>query len=278
MNDITISNTPIFDRLDAELGYDRMISRGRDEAFRWPGSVAETPWIAKPVPTMAPQVVKVEEEIDADEAEEKYGNFHNFTEHVVREFYEKYPNGTNVTVSSGWVEDFQADAIKVVVSGLDSPTWLVADKTARDLLTAPEKTGGVKLAKAPEMTHTSFGKLDMNFVKDATEQFRKDFPYDIVTAIKPRGNPDGTVSMMIRSEEPEIGRSLVPDLAGQQLELYRFAAGIKPGEIEIDPSTMKVDLDDLEHSAYTYGKFVETVNELSPKPMQIVDEEEPDGE
>lgn len=257
-NIVQISNTPIFDQLARELHYNQMVARGQvGSAFdrlvpvrgasAWSGRqmgnadlhIAPNAWIAKPVPRMSSEEVRVSETINPEKAEEEYGSFQGFIRHLSEEFNKKYPNAGEVTVTTSSQLDGNQS---VTVSGLNPgilsgkavsqatslqpvqrvhPTTLFEKKTGLSM--DEENSAGALLDKS--------GNLVPEFVDDATRSFREAHPNAVITGMTPKGNPDGTMTMVIEAIEPQTG--YVPmHIAARQLDAYQSAAAAKKdGEI-----------------------------------------------
>lgn len=160
MND----NTPIFDRLVGERGYDPKfpphltkmpVLRAEDrEEVR--GYMAPGAWIAKAVPRMSnderEQLHKelgmdsilprrkamIEEIVDPEEAEEEYGSFAGFVSCMASKFEEKYPDGTGLVAQTQ--EDIATGKQRVSITGwvpVQPAPWLPSEMWRMDNPMAP---------------------------------------------------------------------------------------------------------------------------------------------
>lgn len=279
---IPVSNTPIFDRLARERGYDRLVNDnpiGNPFGHQVPaeGVLAAGAWMAKTVPVMEPETVTFTENIDPERAEDEHGSFHQYMDDVVVDFYMAHPGAENATITSiGELDGTFTINITAIIrkhNWIDAAVFEAAElkdmahvpfEAERKFMTGVdvstevmEKKFGIRLKKNNEPPEVpSFGELISSFVTDATKEFREEHPTAVITAIKPHGNEDGTMGMTFEAIEPEIGRHEVKDLAGQQLELYRLLS--------------------MQQNNQVFNEDPEVTHRSIPKPLWITDEHDGD--
>jgi hypothetical protein len=116
-------------------------------------------------------------------------------------------------------------------------------------------------------TMEDYSNFVYSFVDDATKEFREKNPNALVTAVEPKGNPDGTVSMVIHAVEPVLGANHVKDLPAQQLELYRQAVQKSEKDHVLSENEIKEEYG--LRGPWGFGVLPNVV----PLPLRISDEE-----
>lgn len=248
MNDIAVPdrNTPIFNQLKAERGYDPTfpkhymraglpysmdLPKPAQEASR--GFLAPGAWIAKKVPTMAPREknARLKVNIHPEEAEHvnTYG-MEGFIRARLNEFNEKHPNAMDVVMST---KDEIDGTVTILIEGTEVPD--------------------VKLAKKPVWPVVEEPKGESFTVRGLSE----------------------TMPPVFRTE-PKTEK-IPEDLAAHQLKLY--AAVMKPHPQIVADQMEAHGLNDPEQTD-------ESVNAAStdapttpqPRPLWVLDQEDADEE
>lgn len=117
-NIVHVSNTPIFDQLSRELGYDRLVAGGPTVRLRPAKSfIAPDAWTPRVVPQITPQKsAKLSVNVHPMELGGDYISVNEFLEARVEEFDKKHPNAIDVTVSTREELD---GSVTVVIEGTE---------------------------------------------------------------------------------------------------------------------------------------------------------------
>lgn len=240
-NTVHVSNTPIFDQLARERGYERMIANGpvnlrpvfknfkqplpqRTRSYTAPGA-----WIVKPVPRMGPETVSVSDNLDPASLVQAYINPVDFVRDLTEEFNERYPNARNIEVSA--VNEING-SVTYTVSGklggwLPEPT---AEQMLKEMSTSPferatleyfagkkggpdkvrQKSRGVKLHPRPSELYPDLAMVSLSGT--------------------------GARDLVVQEHKTDVVRE---DLASRQLALYR---SIGSEQMHIDQDTIRTDL------------------------------------
>lgn len=137
-NLVHVSNTPIFDQLKAERGYDPKfppnvvrpfsmdLPKPAQEAAAVRGYMAPGAWMAKPVPTInEPEPVKLVVNFHPLDLEKDYPDEATFLRERVEEFGRKHPDATNVVM---FTKEELDGTITLSIKGYEQPGVTMAEK------------------------------------------------------------------------------------------------------------------------------------------------------
>lgn len=265
-----MSDTPIFDALDARRDYYRMLDKKRpaktpyvapralsqvpvpvkDEntmvlhvvAGEEPPEMVEAPkaWIAKEIPVVDPKNIRLSEDIEPEEAEEKYGTFAGFVQHKVEEFHEKYPTykgKVEVTVSSN-IDGTERVTIKADVEDTEGrgvrfvkplpKRQVTEDFIVRGLAEKlpPVKKNIVSILSPEDDMVTPSPTWD-EIQKGIYEDFAQKHPDAFITDAKLLTEADGSAKLEITAIEPKT-EDVPEEVREQQLELYKAIVSTPP--------------------------------------------------
>lgn len=265
-----MSDTPIFDSLAAARGYYRMLDKKvptasyvapralspvpvpvKDQntmvlhlvAGEEPPDMVDAPkaWIAKEIPVVDPKNIRLSEDIEPEEAEEKYGTFAGFVQHKVEEFHEKYPTykgKVEVTVSSNIdgtervtvkadVEDTEGRGVRLVKPL--PKRQVTEDFIVRGLAEKlpPVKKNIVSIFSPEDDMVTPSPTWD-EIQKGIYEDFAQKHPDAFITDAKLLTEADGSAKLEITAIEPKM-EDVPEEVRQQQLELYKGVLAIDAG-------------------------------------------------
>ncbi|AWN05951.1 hypothetical protein SEA_THIQQUMS_88 [Streptomyces phage Thiqqums] len=229
-----MSDSPIFDQLDRERDYKRMVAPVKVNIWprieeppavpekETPSYMAPGAWIAKMIPSVGPQPVKLWRTVDPEEAEEKYGCFAGFIQHFTGEFAKIYPTAYDVSVHTKEEIEFGAVTVTIegTIPGMERVGWIkepTEEETAAEMQPNPFEKAmlkhfgpsqglrtdghGVKLKKpveAPDYIGPDLASL----TRDAAAQFYAEHPDAVITHVEPLKKEDDALVLHITAKEP----------------------------------------------------------------------------
>ena len=154
MNDnvVHISNTPIFDQLARERGYDRLVSGGPTVRLRPDDkcyNITPGAWIAKALPQLCPPLkgrnAKLTVNFHPFDVEKDYESVDGFVEARKQEFFRKHPNAVDVVMTAVHMDD---GTKTLTIEGYENTGLVLTKKPMWDHKTdpIPEKLAGNQLA------------------------------------------------------------------------------------------------------------------------------------
>jgi len=149
-NVVHISNTPIFDQLARERGYDRLVAGGPTVRLRPDASyISPDAWTAKPVPQITPPVkgrnAKLTVNFHPFDVEKDYESVDGFVEARKQEFFRKHPNAVDVVMTAVHMDD---GTKTLIIEGYENTGIVLTKKPVWEHKTEPipEKLAGNQLA------------------------------------------------------------------------------------------------------------------------------------
>lgn len=149
-NVVPISNTPIFDQLARERGYDRLVSGGPTVRLRPEASyISPDAWAPKALPQLCPPVkgrnAKLTVNFHPFDVEKDYESVDGFVEARKQEFFRKHPNAVDIVMTAV----HELDGTKTLtIEGYENTGLTLTKKPVWEHKTEPipEKLAGNQLA------------------------------------------------------------------------------------------------------------------------------------